>query len=81
MTEVDQRERIAIKAACRKILKSVVNEEPFVALAAMTTVMASIIASSNSPHSDEDIFSTANETLRDTVRSMRHAQMRDAVKH
>jgi hypothetical protein len=80
MDEQAKRERIAIKSATRKILESVRGQEPFIALAAMTTVMASIITSSNSPHSDEEIFNTADLTLRDTVRVMRMTQVAGMTK-
>jgi len=80
MNEEAKRERAAMKVVTRKILESVKGQEPFLALSSMTTVMASIITSANSPHTDEEIFSVADSTLRETVRVMRMSQVTGMTK-
>jgi len=80
MTEEAKKERVAISAATRKILESIKGNEPFIALAAMTTVMSSVIVSSNSPHSDEEILKTADSALRKAVKIMRMSEVKGMVK-
>ena len=80
MTDEAKKERIAMKAVTRKILESIKGNEPFVILSAMTTVMASVIISSNSPHNDETLLKTADSSLRETVRVMRMTEVKGMVK-
>jgi len=80
MNEEAKKERAAMKVVVRKILESVKGQEPFLALSSMTTVMASIITSANSPHTDEEIFKTADSTLRHTVMVMRMSQVTGMTK-
>ncbi|CAB4131241.1 hypothetical protein UFOVP122_66 [uncultured Caudovirales phage] len=80
MSDGAKKERTIIKIITRKILESVKGQEPFIALLSMTTVMASLIISANLPHTDEEIFKTADSTLREMVRIMRMTQVTGMTK-
>jgi hypothetical protein len=64
---IDEKENRDTAKLRREIAKLIQKHEPHIALSAMTMCMALVIVSNRTPFSDESIFDTANETLRDAV--------------
>jgi hypothetical protein len=81
MDDTEEKELRMLNAVCKRIIKSFGNEPPHIALSALTTVMASIIVNNESPHTDEEILRTANETLKASIKRARRVQIKAMTQH